>query len=279
MMAFAWLSRRLWMSSVRSRARPGDLSRHLPQAGKALVARCHPVSPVIRYQCRWPRCCASAQWLERCWRWVRSSLIMFMDKGPGPFALKGLPSARPTMCAAAGHSEFRVPQGPRPKSRENGIDFAAVVGQDAYVSPLKGLLQTLRDGPANQGFDSKFPERLNDSVRLFFKQRDFLAFQFFVAFQPNQQQPRRHVKDWRDTAVAVRDCNQHAPFNASFMPARIVVERTAGFPSRRPRLLCLRRTGGGWSVAICNSQPGEESHYASLSFLIWFTCRHSGPSC
>jgi len=44
------------------------------------------------------------------------------------------------MCAAAGHSEFRVPQVPCLKRRENGIDFAADVGQDADMSPLKGLL-------------------------------------------------------------------------------------------------------------------------------------------
>ena len=68
---------------------------------------------------------------------------------------------------------------------------------------LQSNLQPLRDRPANQHLDAQLAQAAHDPVRLLLKEHDVLALQLGFAFQANQHQPRRHVEDWRHTALIV----------------------------------------------------------------------------
>jgi hypothetical protein len=145
---------------------------------------------------------------------------------------------------------------------ENGSDLTANVWQHLDAGRFESHLEFSRNGAANQDFHAYFNEVADNLVWLPLKEHDFLALQLGFAFQANEHQPRRHVKDWRHTALTVGYRNQHACRNARFVPVPAWLLNKPESPLKSG-LGGVDGPGGGW-VLCCKMQLVRGADYRNL---------------
>ena len=174
----------------------------------------------------------------------------------------GAAPASSAAATTAGHHKLPSLQFPSPIGGENGSDLATNVWQHLDAGRFESHLEFSRNRPAYQDVHAHFNEAPDDLVRLLFKEHDFPALQIGFALQANQKQARRHVEDWRHTALAVGNRNQHPFRNASFMPAPTWLADKSGSPLES-RLTAMAGPARGQALS-CKMQRGARAGYRNL---------------